>query len=42
MPEGIGTTRVQLQRSVKFGYHDCDPYSVLSYLRNDVQVFAPR
>src|SRR6266851_5172869 len=40
-PEGIGTTRVQLQRSVKSGYHDCDPYSVLSYPRYDVQVFAP-
>src|SRR6266481_2183937 len=39
-PEGIGTTRVQLQRSVKSGYHDCDPYSVLSYPRYDVQVFA--
>ncbi len=32
--------RLQLQRSVKSGFHDCHPYSVLSFLRNDVQVFA--
>src|SRR4029077_4657690 len=28
-PEGIGTTRVQVQRGVKSGFHGCHPYSVL-------------
>jgi hypothetical protein len=40
MPEGIGTIRVQLLAAWNLLYRDCNPYFVLSCLRNDVPVFA--